>query len=327
MSIYVFANNASSLLASSIISTDTTVTVTASEGSKFPTISAGQVALVTLEDVSGNKEIMKATARTGDALTVVRAQEGTTALAFASGSRVELRVTAGLLAALLQKNGGDVLSGTTTVTGVINLGAGGSIQGGEFAGPVRSAAGVTTGEIKVVGGVPKSGTATILTDANLVASLPSGVGVMQTGMICLWFGSSGSIPAGYHACDGTVGTPNLSDKFVLGAGGALPTSGGAASVTSGATIATGSADPHVLVTAEMPSHSHALAGLKAHVFSAGGGHATVIDTDTPSGSPSAGATTSVGGDGAHSHGFTGVAHTHSVAVLPPYTALFYIMKL
>ena len=127
----VWTNNASSLLASGITTASTTVTVTAGEGALFPAISAGQYAVATLEDTGGNIEVVYITARTSDTMTISRAQEGTSALAFASGSRFELRVTAGVLATLLQKTGADTLSGTTTLAGVLELNTSGSIQGGE----------------------------------------------------------------------------------------------------------------------------------------------------------------------------------------------------
>lgn len=41
---------------------------------------------------------------------------------------------------------------------------------------------------------------------------------MMPGMIMLWYGSVASIPSGWHLCDGTMGTPALHGKFVLGAG-------------------------------------------------------------------------------------------------------------
>lgn len=39
-----------------------------------------------------------------------------------------------------------------------------------------------------------------------------------TGMILLWSGSIGTIPTGWHLCDGTAGTPDLRDRFIVGAG-------------------------------------------------------------------------------------------------------------
>lgn len=41
------------------------------------------------------------------------------------------------------------------------------------------------------------------------------------GSITLWSGSVASIPANWQLCDGTNGTPDLRDRFIQGAGGAL----------------------------------------------------------------------------------------------------------
>ena len=41
---------------------------------------------------------------------------------------------------------------------------------------------------------------------------------IPTGVIWIWSGSSGSIPTGWHICDGSAGTPDLRNRFVIGAG-------------------------------------------------------------------------------------------------------------
>ncbi len=41
---------------------------------------------------------------------------------------------------------------------------------------------------------------------------------MMPGMIMLWYGSVATIPSGWHLCDGTMGTPDLRDLWVVGAG-------------------------------------------------------------------------------------------------------------
>jgi len=43
-------------------------------------------------------------------------------------------------------------------------------------------------------------------------------GSIPKGVIVLWSGAIASIPAGWAICDGTNGTPNLRDRFVVGAG-------------------------------------------------------------------------------------------------------------
>lgn len=42
---------------------------------------------------------------------------------------------------------------------------------------------------------------------------------IPSGSIIMWSGSIGAIPAGYVICDGTNSTPNLQDRFIIGAGG------------------------------------------------------------------------------------------------------------
>jgi polygalacturonase len=88
------ANNASGTLATAISASDTGIALTTGDGAEFPTLGAGDYFYATITSSGGTQEIVKATARSGDSLTIVRAQEGTTALGFPVGSRVELRVTA-----------------------------------------------------------------------------------------------------------------------------------------------------------------------------------------------------------------------------------------
>lgn len=97
----LFANNASSILSAAIAQGDTTITVLS--GSVFPSPAVGDYFVLTLAglDANGNEiswEIVKVTARDGNELTVIRAQEGTTDKDWPSGTRAELRVTAGVIA-------------------------------------------------------------------------------------------------------------------------------------------------------------------------------------------------------------------------------------
>lgn len=88
-------NNATSRLATSISSSDTTIVVTAGEGAKFPTLTGGDTFPVTMVKADGSIEIGRCTARSSDTLTITRGQEGTSAKAFSAGDRVELRLTVG----------------------------------------------------------------------------------------------------------------------------------------------------------------------------------------------------------------------------------------
>lgn len=105
MTTLLFANNAGSTLAGAITNVSTTLNLASGGGSLFPNPSAGQSFLVTAVDASTGllREIMSCTARSGDTLTVVRAQEGTTALNWNPGDLIQNLVTAGTLAQMLQQ--------------------------------------------------------------------------------------------------------------------------------------------------------------------------------------------------------------------------------
>ena len=91
----VFSNNAVTTLAAGIDAAVTSVTV--QDGSVFPALVGSNYTYVTFENLLGETEIVKVTAISGNTLTVVRAQDNTTARAFSSASKCELRLTAALL--------------------------------------------------------------------------------------------------------------------------------------------------------------------------------------------------------------------------------------
>lgn len=89
-------NNAFGALNAGISNSDTIIVLQAGQGARFPSLSAGDYFYATLIDTSNNLEIVKVTARATDTLTVVRAQDGTTARAYNVNDRFELRPTAAL---------------------------------------------------------------------------------------------------------------------------------------------------------------------------------------------------------------------------------------
>lgn len=97
----LFANNAIGRLNAGITDVATSFVLQAGQGALFPSPTGGDWFIVTLYEIGEtgeqNHEIVKCTARTGDTLTVTRAQEGTTGRAFLEGTPVELRVTKGAL--------------------------------------------------------------------------------------------------------------------------------------------------------------------------------------------------------------------------------------
>jgi len=104
MGILLFANQAQTTLALPVASTDTTIYVAAGTGAYFPAPSANQAVTITLVNATNNLvvEIVSCTNITGDALTVVRGQEGTVPRAWNRGDFVTNLMTAGTASAFTQ---------------------------------------------------------------------------------------------------------------------------------------------------------------------------------------------------------------------------------
>ena len=112
------------------------------------------------------------------------------------------------------------------------------------------------------------------------------------GTIVMWSGAASAIPQGWKLCDGMNATPDLRNRFVVGAGAeyAVGAAGGLKEVT--------------LTVAQMPSHNH----------SRGGTSETYMAQEGPNyGLSTASSTTYTGGDQPHEN-------------RPPYYALCFIMK-
>lgn len=65
----------------------------------------------------------------------------------------------------------------------------------------------------------------------------------------MWSGSINSIPSGYALCDGTNGTPNLLDRFIISVPDAATNPG-----------ITGGANSYSLSVAQLPPHDHTGSG-------------------------------------------------------------------
>lgn len=94
------ANNAYSTLASGISDSATSLSVQAGHGARFPSLGVGDYFYATLIDTSNNIEIIKVTARATDTLTIERGEDGTSANAYVSGDRIEMRWNAAIIDAL-----------------------------------------------------------------------------------------------------------------------------------------------------------------------------------------------------------------------------------
>lgn len=146
--------------------------------------------------------------------------------------------------------------------------------------------------------------------------------VMPIGGIIMWSGSLANIPTGWALCNGANGTPNLEDRFIVGAGGSynIGATGGSKDVT--------------LNEAQIPAHKH------SGTTSSGGNHRhgySIREDEYGSGNGASLSNTSGTNEGLRSF-FTDYAgtHTHSFTTgeqgggqahenRPPYYALAFIM--
>ncbi len=124
-----FKNNAVGYLSAAISSSDSSATLTTGGGASFPSLGAGEYFYATITATSGVYEIVKVTSRSTDSISITRAQEGTTALAFPSGSIVELRITAQAITDAIADSSTDLQNNTFTANGTgtavgINIGSG-----------------------------------------------------------------------------------------------------------------------------------------------------------------------------------------------------------
>jgi len=140
---FLFTNNAASTLASGIGSGATSLTVASGQGALFPSITGTNTFLITLQNIAGTvTEIVKVTARSSDTMTIVRAQEGTTASSFTGGDYVQLRITAATMQRVTNFLGADdaIIENSQTISNNYTITTG---KNGISAGPVTLGSGVT----------------------------------------------------------------------------------------------------------------------------------------------------------------------------------------
>ncbi len=145
------------------------------------------------------------------------------------------------------------------------------------------------------------------------------------GMIMMWSGTIATIPSGWVLCDGTSSTPDLRNKFVIGA---HSDSGGAAktTVTGSSTLSGGSKDAivvshtHTATSSSENEHNHTYDKASGSTKASG----SAFDPDVFSGHTSTNTSTVA----AHNHTITvsSAGSSGTDANLPPYYALAYIMK-
>jgi len=172
---------------------------------------------------------------------------------------------------------------------------------------------VSSGQVDITGAFRLDGTAgasgQVLLSAG-GANTPTWGNAFVAGMIMLWSGSSATIPSGWLLCDGSSSTPDLRNRFVVGA------------TSTYAVGATGGTADAIVV-----SHTHT-----ATVTDPGHSHSGVLN-DTGAGELSAGTGVAYNRFQTTNSNTTGITVANSTtgssgtnANLPPYYALCYIMK-
>jgi microcystin-dependent protein len=141
----------------------------------------------------------------------------------------------------------------------------------------------------------------------ILQSAPAVSSAFVAGMIIIWSGSIGSIPAGWVLCDGTNATPDLRNRFVVAAGSTY-----AVGATGGSADSIVVTHTHAITD---PGHNHSYTGGGYQDQRAGGSSTTDV---TPATLNTASNTTGISINNAGTSGTN--------ANLPPYYALAYIMK-
>ena len=157
------------------------------------------------------------------------------------------------------------------------------------------------------------------TGASTAAAARTNLGVAEavyaipTGGIIMWSGSQTSIPTGWVLCDGNNATPDLRDRFVLGAGNSY-----AVGATGGSKDAIVVSHTHTATVTD-PGHAHTYnirAGAPYSGYNAYGVNDSSNSADKPTSSSTTGITVT--------NSTTGSSGTN--ANMPPYFALCFIMK-
>jgi hypothetical protein len=151
----------------------------------------------------------------------------------------------------------------------------------------------------------------------IIGTAPTPATPTPAGVIVLWSGSIGSIPSGWVLCNGNNGTPDLRNRFIVGAGSTY-----SVDATGGSADAIVVSHTHTATSVVTdPGHVHAMLRDVSN-FQPGGAGTPPVNGTGPSTYNTNSNTTGI--TVATTNASTGTSGTN--ANLPPYYALCYIMK-
>ena len=154
-------------------------------------------------------------------------------------------------------------------------------------------------------------------------------GAIPAGIIAMWSGTVATIPSGWLLCDGTNSTPDLRNRFIIGAN--TDTTGVATTAVTGAATSSGGSKDAVNVShthtatsvVTDPGHAHGVLPEGAGTSAGSGNYLTGATNNAAYGNLDTGSNTT-GITVATSNSTEGSSGTN--ANLPPYYALAFIMK-
>ena len=179
----------------------------------------------------------------------------------------------------------------------------------------------STGVFKIDGSTGAAGQVLVSTGSNAHPNWTT-LQIFVSGMIMLWSGSTSSVPSGWVLCNGSNGTPNLRDRFVVGAGSsyAVNAQGGSNTIATSDT-AVGITN----ATLSVPRDGWGTTGGPLGTATAGRLLVGSGQAEYSEGLESIRAAGSNRSLGSHNHTIGG--HNHTVDTRSKYYALAYIMKL
>jgi len=175
------------------------------------------------------------------------------------------------------------------------------------------------GNLSVTGTTTLTGTTAAPTvsasdDSTKIATTAFVRDIVPTGVIVMWSGSVASIPSGWLLCDGSNSTPDLRNRFIVGAGSTYSVAG-----TGGSADAIVVSHTHTATVTD-PGHKHTFPTRYDFTGGGNGFQSPYNGLGTPDNSDTTTVTTGI----SVSNSTTGSSGTN--ANLPPYYALAYIMK-